>query len=193
MTNPSSSPQALSPIPGEKSPWFHFPERAVVIFKPDTEIWWLRWLRPGFRHCLVALEDARGWTILDPLSHQMQVHRLEYPQGFDLAGFLRGRGILALDAPLRQAPPQVAPWAPFTCTEAVKRILGIHNRWIWTPYQLFLFLGSYPLKREQRVIIYKGQDGKAAKNRQNRPAKRKIFFKGWLGRAVLRRKRWNVC
>lgn len=176
--------------------WGHFavePHRAVVIFKSDTEIWWLRWLRPGFRHCLVALEDAWGWSLLDPLSNQSRLMRLDYPQGFDLASFLRRNGVCAIETVIEQAPPRLAPWLFFTCTEAVKRLLGIQSWRIWTPYQLFLFLGKKTLKNEKRTIIFTAKlDHEPAKNRKYWVYWTKLCTRLSLRPVCLRRKLKNI-
>ena len=44
---------------------------ALVVFVDDTEVNWLRILKPGFRHCFAALEAERGWLICDPLKGEI--------------------------------------------------------------------------------------------------------------------------
>ncbi|HYZ31301.1 MAG TPA: hypothetical protein VE684_03345, partial [Crenalkalicoccus sp.] len=67
----------------------HLAQRAFIVFGGGAGQPWLRLLRPGFRHCFAALEDAAGWTVLDPLTGRLLVARLDLPPGFDLPGFYR--------------------------------------------------------------------------------------------------------
>lgn len=112
---------------------------ALVGFVGTSDIWWLRLLRPGFRHCFVAVRQGDVWLILDPLSHHTALHCQTHD---DLAGFYAAHGITAVSTRLRQPPHRPAPWRPYTCVEAVKRVLGIHAPRIWTPWQLYRHLTS---------------------------------------------------
>jgi hypothetical protein len=40
-------------------------------------------------------------------------------------------------APIRRDHLRPAPLAPFTCVEAAKRVLGLHDRRVVTPWQLY--------------------------------------------------------
>ena len=112
---------------------------ALVGFVDNGGLWWLRALRPGFRHCFVAVRDEPFWVVLDPLSHHTLV-RVETED--DLASGYRRLGITVVATRLRSPPPRPAPWRPYTCVEAVKRVLGIHAPWVLTPWQLYLWLRS---------------------------------------------------
>lgn len=112
---------------------------AVVAFSGRTELWWLRILRPGFRHCLVLIRAASGWIVCDPMAHRTDIGMLPSvgADGADILAWLAGQGFLVVPVRLRDVPRRPAPWAPFTCVEAVKRILGIRARRVLTPWQLY--------------------------------------------------------
>ena len=116
-------------------------QNAWVVFSGQTEISWLRFLKPGFRHCYVLLHDGERWTSVDPLSHvtEISVHH-HVPSDFDLPAWLAARGNRVVKAPLRRDVTKAAPFMLFTCVEAVKRVLGIHKRAIFTPWQLYRHL-----------------------------------------------------
>ncbi len=116
-------------------------QKAWVVFSGQTEISWLKFLKPGFRHCYVLINDGERWTSIDPLSHvtEISVHH-HVPADFDLAGWLRARGNRVVPAPLQRDITKPAPFMLFTCVEAVKRILGIHRRSVITPWQLYRHL-----------------------------------------------------
>ena len=116
-------------------------QKAWVVFSGQTEISWLKFLRPGFRHCYVLINDGERWTSIDPLSHvtEISVHH-HVPADFDLPGWLGSRGNHVVRAPLRRDVTRPAPFMLFTCVEAVKRVLGIHRRSVLTPWQLYQHL-----------------------------------------------------
>ena len=110
---------------------------AVVGFSGRTELWWLRLLKPGFRHCLVALPAPGGWILYDPLSHASNLGLVRGLSGGELFAWLLARGYLPVVAPLAAPRRSSLPPAPFTCVEAVKRILGLRAPRVLTPWQLF--------------------------------------------------------
>lgn len=115
--------------------------RVLVVFCDTTELWWLHVLRQGFRHCFVALGDGRGWITIDPLSHRTDVATHPHHAVQDLAAIYRSSGLTVVETFVRAAPCRPAPWSPFTCVEAVKRVLGIHALSVITPWQLYRWLG----------------------------------------------------
>jgi hypothetical protein len=117
------------------TPW----TAAWVVYRGETPLWWLRLLKPGFRHCLALLTDGRHWVAVDPLAGFTDVAVLDLPAEFDLPGWYRAQGLIVDAAPLRR-PPGPAPWGPFTCVEAVKRLIGLRAPWVLTPWQLHHYL-----------------------------------------------------
>lgn len=116
-------------------------QKAWVVFSGQTEISWLKFLKPGFRHCYVLINDGERWMSLDPLSHvtEVSVHH-HVPADFDLPAWLEMRGNRVVKAPMNRDVTKPAPFMIFTCVEAVKRVLGIHRRGIVTPWQLYRHL-----------------------------------------------------
>lgn len=116
------------------------PRRAVVAFDGRTEIGWLRLLKPGFRHCFVVVEDGGRWIVVDPLSPFTHVALVAPPDGTGVGDWLAGLGLTVVETTLRRPASRPAPWAPFTCVEAVKRVLGLRAARIVTPWQLYRHL-----------------------------------------------------
>ena len=114
--------------------------RALLVFSGRTGVTWLRWLRPGFRHCFVALDDGTEWLTVDPLLHRLEVRASGLPSEFDLAGEYRRMDLAVIEVAPAAVPLRRAPLGLFTCVETVKRLLGIRARWILTPWQLYRFL-----------------------------------------------------
>ncbi|MCB1721579.1 MAG: hypothetical protein H6860_04245 [Rhodospirillales bacterium] len=113
--------------------------KAWVMFSGHADLAWLKILKPGFRHCAVLLNDGHNWITIDPLSNytDITVHRV--PLEFDLPLWMKDRGHKVVPAPIKRMP-HPAPFAVYSCVEAVKRVLGIHQRLILTPWQLYRYL-----------------------------------------------------
>lgn len=113
---------------------------AIVVFGDQSNLLWLRLLKPGFRHCFVLLELDTGWVMLDSLAHWIHVAIIPPVPSHDLARWYQDHGYRTVTLTCALPPTSAAPWAPFTCVETVKRALGIHRPGIWTPHQLWRFL-----------------------------------------------------
>lgn len=132
----------------------------LVIFHGGSEIPLLRFLKPGFKHCFALIKcqsdiandktepdppssDAHGrpaqdaWIVVDPLSHQTEVG---YYAGFsaqELTERFEAYGCRVVPYELYQAPKRVPYFRPYSCVEVIKRILGILDLRIVTPWQLY--------------------------------------------------------
>lgn len=115
-------------------------EKALVVFSGETDIAWLRLLKPGFRHCFVILKTPDRWISIDPLAHMTRIGLPDVEADFDMGGYLRGEGMRVIETNLRDAPPAIAPPMLCTCVEIVKRIIGIQQWGVITPWQLYRFL-----------------------------------------------------
>lgn len=115
-------------------------ETALVVFADNTDLKFLRAFRRGFRHCFVAVQTGRGWVICDPLSHQTHLSVVCGFSADELAAWYRSYGLRVIETRMRAAPSRPAPVRPYTCVEAVKRVLGLHAPWVVTPWQLYKHL-----------------------------------------------------
>ena len=114
--------------------------QAIVVFGNQNSLPWLRLLAPGFRHCFVVIEAQCGWIVLDPLSNIMTANSLAAISSSELRGWYESHGYRSLNVSIRPPRMKPAPWALFTCVEAVKRVLGIYSRRVHTPLQLYNYL-----------------------------------------------------
>jgi hypothetical protein len=130
-------------------------QRVWVVFTDEARIWWLRWLRPGFRHCFAILNDSDHWLAVEPLASCMEVTVLPSPADFNLPEWLRGQGHRVVEAALQRKMYHAAPFAILNCVEVVKRLLGIRAPWILTPYQLYRHL-------QQQFLAAQTQDNSNA-------------------------------
>lgn len=108
---------------------------AIVVFGPSS-LGYLKVLKPGYRHCLVATQDGGEWHLMDPLSNVTEITRLGEVHPDEILTAFRAKGLDAVAVQRRPPLAREMPFAPFTCVEAVKRVLGLRDRWVITPWQL---------------------------------------------------------
>ena len=89
------------------------------------------------------------WITLDPLSNYTDVMVHNVPPEFDLPLWLADRGHEIVEANIDQ-PAKPAPWRLFSCVEAVKRVLGIHKRFMITPWHLYRYLKKQEGRKTSR-------------------------------------------
>ncbi len=65
---------------------------ALVVFRDQTELAWLRWLARGFRHCAVVVRVGGDWVLIDSLSHSICVGRFAAEPISGLAARYRAAG-----------------------------------------------------------------------------------------------------
>lgn len=120
------------------SEWTH----GLVVFADATDLWWLRLLRPGFRHCFVVLATAGGWVIVDPMSHVTSIAYFPFIEEFDLRQWYVQCGLTVVPVKNNTTDKRVAPFLPHSCVESIKRILGIRALTVLTPWQLYRHLNK---------------------------------------------------
>jgi len=111
-----------------------------IFFEDANSIWWLRFLKAGFRHCFVLLvsREQKVAVLLNPRSNQLDVQIFH---NCDSDNIIKSYSLVDTRTTVRvhisQAPLKCAPLMFFTCVEFVKRLVGIHSFSIITPYQLY--------------------------------------------------------
>lgn len=117
----------------------HFDE-AYVVFVDNVSLWWLRFLKKGFRHCYVILKlnGCSHWIELNPYSNQLMLKEYWSREESNKLFLLdKDDNMRICKVKIESAPLKCAPLGFFTCVEFIKRIVGIHNVMILTPYQLY--------------------------------------------------------
>ncbi len=110
-----------------------------IVFQDEVSLWWLRVLKPGFRHCYLLIPlDGNAYFELNPMSNRLFINRYNFAAGYDYLAALQSGGKRILKVAISRNPPlAAAPLAFFTCVEFIKKALGIHDRFIITPYALY--------------------------------------------------------
>ena len=114
--------------------------KAIIVFSDNSGVWWLEFLKPGFRHCFVILETDRGCLWVDPLSSGLTIKQLA---GYEMKALLEGYRNMGMKVVETQAvaPSSSAfPISLFSCVEVIKRLLGVKSLSVQTPWQLYQHL-----------------------------------------------------
>lgn len=114
----------------------------LVVFGGACALPWLKLLRPGFRHCFLLRRFPEGWLLYDPRSDRTELELWPACDPNLVIKHLKKRGYTALSVTLPTAERRAVPLGPFTCVEAVKRVLGIRRRRVVTPWQLYRHLNG---------------------------------------------------
>ena len=113
-----------------------------VVFSSHTQLWWLRGLKHGFRHCFLLWHNNTNWFVLDPMLHRLEWQQLPQPPEFDLGAWLKNQGYVVLPAFISAQMPSKNVWPLqfYSCVSVVKKFLNVQAPHILTPWQLYKFL-----------------------------------------------------
>jgi len=126
----------------------HRPRRALVAFGGDADLKWLRLLKPGYRHCFALLESGDHWVMYNPLSNGTEVEVWPGDQEETIRAWLVMSGYEVIDQTVRPLRPYPFSWAPYSCVEAVKRVLGLRAPRVFTPWQLYRHLNNFGKRKK---------------------------------------------
>jgi len=114
---------------------------ALVAFTDRSDHRLAHWLRPGFRHVAVAIQDSTTgvWVLIDASKGLPIIRTIAADEDSARAALNAGGYDMIIRARQRTVAP---PW-PITmasCTGMVKAVLGINAPLTLTPFRLYLYL-----------------------------------------------------
>lgn len=125
-------------------------KKALVAFAGDSQIWWLRFLKKGFKHCFVVLISDGYSVVVDPVCLRTEICVLPFTDADKLRALFESNNYKVVETYVR-SPDGVHPsLGLFSCVEVAKRVLGIHKFSIVTPYKLYIFLKN--TKNKKKVL-----------------------------------------
>jgi len=113
------------------------PAATWVIFSDDTDIHMLKIFRRGFRHCFLIMQQHDRWILIDPRSNKTDVVLLPHPISFNFPRYYTEQGKTVLKVQGIKTPHKIMSPLPVSCVEGIKRLIGLHQWWVITPYQLY--------------------------------------------------------
>ena len=120
---------------GLSSSW----DNVWVVFSPYTDLLCLKFLKTGFKHCFLILENDGAYFVVDPISYKVEVSSFFLESNLFFQR-LENLGMKILKVSFVQNQRKSWTFGIFTCVEVVKRILGISKKRVLTPYQLYKYL-----------------------------------------------------
>lgn len=129
MVKPTLNPE---PVNENQALW--------VVFSNDTDLRFLKFLKKGFRHCFVIIKQGEQWMLIDPRANKTDIFILPHPSHFNVPRFFESEGKTVCKITGIITPHKVAPLMPLSCVETVKRVIGLHKRFLFTPYALYRHL-----------------------------------------------------
>ncbi len=71
------------------------------------------------------------------MAHKTEVISHDLPATYNVIQWIETQNCLAVEVRIKPPPRRALPPMLFTCVEAVKRIIGLHDFGIVTPWQLY--------------------------------------------------------
>ena len=128
------------------SPSDNMPQTMWIVFTDETDLWFLKGLKNGFRHCFLVTQQDNRWILIDPRSDKTDIQILPHPHHFNLPRYFIGQGNTVVKIPALNTPKRIASVLPISCVEIIKRVIGLHQWWVITPRQLYSALIKYEQK-----------------------------------------------
>ena len=125
-------------------------DEAMVVFSPEVQLWWLRFLKKGFKHCFVILSNEQNLVVIDPLRNRTEICVMSSFPLARMQSLLEANGYITVRTNVRQNFTAAVSLGLFSCVEMAKRLLGIHKFSIITPYRLYKFLNK---DKNMKIIL----------------------------------------
>ena len=74
---------------------------------------------------------------IDPMAHYTEVVSHDLPATYNVVKWLESQNCQAVEVEITPPNRKAQPLMFFTCVESVKRIIGLRQRWVITPWQLY--------------------------------------------------------
>ncbi len=111
---------------------------ALVMFCDSSSLWFLRFLKPKYKHCFIAIKSENDWIVYEPLLNRTEITILRKSKAFEVRRLFESMGCKVVSANLnRSYVVKFSMFSPFTCVKAISKVLGINTKGIFTPYQLY--------------------------------------------------------
>ena len=119
----------------------------IIFEHGDMPYWWAKYLQSGFRHCWALRWDGFNWIAYHPRLGHTDIEILPYGSYDDIENICidTNCSVIIHAKVFRESNRIRSPWpTAVTCVEQIKALLGVRKWFLFTPYQLFKYLGGKP-------------------------------------------------
>jgi len=113
-------------------------ELYLVYEDRNPGFWWQRFLKKGYKHVYAVHYDGFFWIKTDLTIGYLDIEVLPVHDRATIKTVLKGKSKHQYVKAWRKTRYR-SIFAPWSCVEAMKALLGIRAWWILTPYQLFKY------------------------------------------------------
>lgn len=132
--------------------------RLVLESGKMPTLWRLFAPNSTWSHCEMWGRDEYGWMVVRPSKASVNIYTLPIGANEKPEDVIPADGVLVIKAKRFKHPnPRVIYFAPWTCVEVCKAVMGIACWYITTPDHLGLYVaagGSLPLKLKAKMIMH---------------------------------------
>jgi hypothetical protein len=120
--------------------------KAYLIFE-DSPRWYMKLFKKDYRHVSVVIPIGEQYLYINVRHSDMSYIVLDAER----IERMHDRAVGHVTIMQVDVNPKIKFRGPmlFTCVELVKRVLGVHNAWVFTPYQLY----KYFVKQKRRTYV----------------------------------------
>ena len=125
--------------------------KAVVVFHGEGSGFWPAFLgRDGFRHCYVVVPSGDYWILLDGRAGSPLLKVVGGTADHAMATEYAKHDITFVEADLPVEYDSLWPFMIGNCVGTIKKVLGIRNPFILTPWQLYSYLRKRNVKSKMK-------------------------------------------
>ena len=110
-------------------------------------LWWQKFLRKGYRHVFAVRFDGFFWIKMEMTIGFTDFEVLPYYDHATIESILRGKEVTYQYVETWRKMRYRSLFAPQSCVEGMKALLGIRAWWVLTPYQLYKYCEANHGKR----------------------------------------------
>jgi len=120
-------------------------KRVYLIYEDRESHWWSKFFKKGFKHVYCITFDGLFWIKMDYLLGYTDLDVLCYDYHDTINDVLEGQKVTIQYVEVWRKPRYRVRslFAPASCVEAMKAILGVRASLVISPYQLYKHIGKY--------------------------------------------------
>lgn len=126
--------------------------KIYLIYENKQDFWWQRLLKNNYKHVHAVKFNGLFWIKMNFGSGFTDFDVLPYDWRDTITNVLEGQDVTYqyIEVWRKRRYRVRSLFAPYTCVEAMKSLLGIRAWWMITPYQLFKYCEAHNEQRRRR-------------------------------------------